>query len=107
MTTFGYNPCTKESQLINVTDSRKSRSELHKDEVKRLKERSNGVCEKCDRSRASEKAHVERRWRSEGKPTVEDFIHLCINCHRWCDSCDDGRNWLIDFQTKLLLKEGA
>lgn len=94
--------CTKKSQLVNNTESRKNRSELHKDEIVRLKERSNGVCEKCDRSRASEKAHIERRWKSEGKPTAEDFVHLCIPCHRWCDSCDDGRNWLIEFQIKLI-----
>lgn len=86
--------------------SRSSRSNLSDKETKRLYARSNGVCEKCDRARATGKAHIERRWKSEGKPTAEDFVHLCNDCHSWCDSCKAGRQWLIDFQTKLS-KEGA
>ncbi|MNN69700.1 hypothetical protein D3C81_1855110 [compost metagenome] len=81
--------------------SRQQRSELCAKETNRLKERSGGACEKCDRARATEKAHIERRWKSEGKPTAEDFAHLCTACHRWCDSCKEGRAWLTKFGRKL------
>jgi hypothetical protein len=88
------------SNRVKLTNSQKT--ELSAKEVKRLRERSNGVCERCDRQRAAEKAHVERRWHSVKRPTAEDFVHLCITCHRWCDGSKVGRDWLIAFQDKLL-----
>jgi hypothetical protein len=81
--------------------SQRQRSELPPKEVKRLIERSEGVCEKCDSTMASGKAHVERRWRSERVPTSEDFIHLCTPCHTWCDSGPEGRKWLIAKQKEI------
>jgi hypothetical protein len=41
--------------------SQRQRSELPPQEVKRLIERSEGVCEKCNSARATGKAHAERR----------------------------------------------
>jgi hypothetical protein len=97
----GY-PKDKQTEHNRVKLTRAQRSELSAKEVKRLYARSNRVCEKCDRQRASEKAHIERRWKSESRPTAEDFAHLCKPCHIWCDGSNEGRAWLISFQTKLL-----
>lgn len=95
---------TKSSQTGSKRSklTRKQRSELSPKEDKRLKERSNGVCEKCDRQRATERAHIERRWKSEDKPIAEEFAHLCILCHRFCDSCHEGRKWLREFGESLI-----
>ncbi|MDF2814470.1 MAG: hypothetical protein K0Q81_670 [Paenibacillus sp.] len=92
----------KQTEHNRVKLTRTQRSELPAKEVKRLYARSNRVCEKCDRQRATEKAHIERRWKSESRPTAEDFAHLCKTCHQFCDGSKEGRAWLISFQTKLL-----
>ena len=82
--------------------TRRQRSEASPKVRKEVHERSGGVCEKCDRARSAQLAHIERRWKSESKPTAEDFADLCVDCHTWCDSCDEGRQWLLDFQDKLI-----
>lgn len=95
---------SKADQLYNkrIKPTRKQRSELSTYEDKRLKERSNYVCERCDQQRAINKAHLERRWKSKGKPTAEDFAHLCFNCHTWADNSLEGRKWLKSFGRGLL-----
>lgn len=97
---FRYNPVPK-PVYKRKSLTRKQRSELTAKEDRRLKERSNGVCEKCDRSRATARAHIQRRWKSEKRPTAEDFAHLCTQCHHWCDNSAEGRQWLLDFQDRL------
>jgi len=87
------------SKRIKLT--RSQRSNLTPKEDKRLKTRSNGVCERCDRARASERAHIERRWKSETRPVAEDFAHLCTTCHKWCDRSKEGREWLKQFGERL------
>src|SRR5690606_25027323 len=104
---IGY---SKQQQLRNnrIKLTRSQRSNLTPKEDKRLKVRSNGVCERCDRQRATERAHVERRWKSEDRPVAEDFAHLCQPCHRWCDQSKEGREWLKQFGERLWsLREGA
>jgi hypothetical protein len=101
MVQFAHLPSPKPS-FKRFKPTRTQRSELSAKETARLYARSNWVCEKCDRARATGRAHIERRWKSESKPTAEDFAHLCTPCHTWCDSCEKGRKWLLDFQTKLL-----
>ena len=83
-------------------------SNLSAKEDKRLKERSNGVCEKCDRQRATERAHIERRHNHSVKPVAEDFVHLCTACHDWCDESGEvGRTWLLQFQSELREKDAG
>lgn len=77
--------------------SRTTRSEATQAVRREVHERSGGACERCDRARATELAHTARRWKSEGKPTAHDFAHLCTPCHRWADSCREGREWLETF----------
>lgn len=104
-----FSPYSKSQQTKSnrIKLTRKQRSELTPTEVKRLKERSNGVCERCDRQRATEKAHLERRWKSERRPTAEDFAHLCTSCHRWADQTGDGRQWLKQFRDRLIKYYGG
>lgn len=87
--------------------TRRQRSELSPKETKRLYARSNGVCERCDAARAAERAHLERRWKSESKPTAEHFVHLCKPCHTWADSSEVGRKWLKTFGMKLRGYKGS
>jgi hypothetical protein len=86
---------------------RRTLSELSVKEVARLRLRSNGVCERCDSHRATEKAHVERRWNSTKPPTAEDVIDLCKWCHTWADSCLAGRKWMRSFQKAVINKAKA
>lgn len=97
---FTYNPVPK-SQHKRRKLTRRQRSELSAKETQRLYERSGGVCERCDRSRAHHRAHLERRWKSERKPTAEDFAHLCVTCHEWADRTAEGRKWLKEFGLSL------
>ncbi|MDF2651401.1 MAG: hypothetical protein K0Q73_7206 [Paenibacillus sp.] len=100
---------SKADQLHNTRQkpSRHAISNLSAKEDKRLKERSNGVCEKCDRQRATERAHVSRRHNHSVKPVAEDFVHLCSACHRGCDKDREGRAWLVQFQQNLTRKKDA
>jgi len=99
-----FNPYPKSVQLYNNRQklTRRQRSELTPKEDKRLKDRSGGICEKCKRLRAVERAHIERRWKSERRPTAEDFVHLCKGCHIYCDGSAEGRKWLWEFQSSLV-----
>lgn len=76
-------------------------SNLSAKEDKRLKDRSNGVCERCDRSRASQRAHIVRRHNHSAPPVAEDYAHLCVPCHTYCDGSLEGREWLLQFQSNL------
>jgi hypothetical protein len=98
-----FNPYSKQQQVEcnRGRPSRGQRSEISPTEVKRLHDRSGGVCEKCDSARATDKAHVERRWRSERIPTADDVLHLCHDCHTWCDGSKEGRKWLIEKQKEI------
>ncbi len=93
MTTWTLNAVPKPKHKRGKP-SRRSLSDLSPKETARLYERSNGVCEKCDRARATDKAHLERRWKSERPPVAADFLHLCPLCHEWADRTADGREWL-------------
>lgn len=87
--------------------SRAVLSNLSAKEDKRLKERSGGVCERCDRQRATERAHIVRRRNHTVKPVAEDFAHLCTACHRWADGSREGRDWLLQFQSKLIGRDAG
>lgn len=106
MTQFAYNPSPKPNHKRNSL-SRRTRSEASPEVRKEVHERSGGACERCDRARSSQLAHIERRWKSEGKPTKEDFADLCDPCHDWADDTKEGRAWLMQFQTNLREKDAG
>lgn len=94
-------------QYKRIKLSRRTRSEASPEVRKEVHERSGRACERCDRARASQLAHIERRWKSEGKPTKEDFADLCDACHDWADDTKEGRQWLLDFQIRLREKDAG
>jgi hypothetical protein len=49
---------------------------------RRTAERSNGVCERCDQSRAVEWQHRVRRSQG-GAWCPSNGVHLCTRCHSW------------------------
>lgn len=67
-----------------------------------LHERSRGVCERCYIARATEAAHSIRRWRIETRTTVNDLVHLCHECHYYCDNDIAGRLFLEQFRQMRL-----
>lgn len=68
-----------------------------------LKRRSQGLCERCGVGGVPlQAAHTVRRWQIEGKTTVTELAHLCLDCHRFCDNTAHGRQWLRDFREKSL-----
>ncbi len=113
---FSYNPVPKpnhpksdKSKKVTHNRNKQKRStisNLSPKEDARLKERSNYVCERCDRARASQRAHIVRRHNHSASPVAEDYAHLCVPCHTYCDGSLEGREWLIAFQDKLL-RRGA
>jgi hypothetical protein len=90
-------PYSKESQLSHKRNKprRATISELSTKETKRLYERSNGVCERCDRARGTDRAHCDRRRNHTSAPVAEQFAHLCRDCHVWVDGSRIGREWLL------------
>lgn len=61
---------------------------------RQLYERSGGICERpgCFK-RAVHAAHITRRWKLK-ETTVNDLLHLCLECHIWADNTVEGRAWL-------------
>ncbi|MNW62280.1 hypothetical protein D3C74_403990 [compost metagenome] len=57
---------------------------------KQLKQRSNGVCERCGSKPATERAHLTGRKQLKHKTKVTDLMHLCTECHDWLDETPEG-----------------
>lgn len=88
-----FKPTAAQRGLVN-------KSTRHK-----LKQRSKGLCERCGIGGVPlEAAHTLRRWKVEGKTTINELVHLCIDCHRWADNTSAGRQWLLYFR-ELILEE--
>jgi hypothetical protein len=106
MTIFTYNPVSKESQLFNkpVKLSQKQLGDISKTVDKQLKRRSEFICElqeKCTGAFAVQRAHITARGKLTAKTTVNDLLHVCVECHIWMDREPKG---IIH---KRKLKEGA
>lgn len=92
-----YTPVPKPSYRRNKP-TRRQRGEISAKVRKQLHERSKGICERCYSTKAVEAAHTLRRWRIQGKTTLEDLVHLCVPCHRHCDHTMEGRVFLEQFR---------
>jgi hypothetical protein len=68
---------------------------------KELKERSGGICERCNAAQAVHAAHLTRRWLIETRTTVNDLSRLCVPCHINADQTKEGREWLEWFKSKV------
>ena len=76
----------------------KQRGEVTAKVRKELHARSGGVCERCYRAKAVQAAHCIRRWKVEGRTTVQDLVHLCVECHLYADNTRAGRIFLEQFR---------
>ena len=102
MTLFTLNACPKPLHKRNKPTA-KQRGAITAPVRHQLATRSNGRCERCGRSGiALQAAHSVRRWKVEGRTTVTDLAHLCLECHTWADTTGEGRRWLEEFRSNLL-----
>lgn len=77
-----------------------------------VNKRSQDKCERCGKHKDSvwtlEQAHIARRWTMDSKCTANDLVRLCgpssdsSTCHHFADYTRIGREWMEEFQTKLL-----
>lgn len=83
---------TKESQTKSkrVKLKQKQRGDISATADRELKERSGGVCERCRKARATERAHLIGRRHIDHKTTAADLNHLCTPCHDWLDETPEG-----------------
>lgn len=101
MTQFTLNAVPKPQHKRNKPTAAQ-RGLVNQSTRNKLKQRSKGLCERCGRGgQPLEAAHLVRRWRIEGKTTVDLLAHLCLPCHFYCDNTANGRKWLNEFKTKL------
>lgn len=84
---------------------------------KEVEVRSGDRCERCGKHISQvwtlEMAHIERRWKSEGRIAAYDLVRLCgpstdsTTCHHWADYTRVGREWLLQFQSQLREKDAG
>ena len=68
-----------------------------------VKERSNGICERCNRQRATQMAHLIGRKQLNTVTTDRHLLHLCVACHRWLDETVEG----IKYKKTLLIQDDS
>lgn len=85
----------------------KQRGDISTKVRRQLRDRSNGVCERCLYELAVQAAHSIRRWKVKGETTVNDVAHLCLECHTHCDNTHDGRLFLKQFRIARYKAAGA
>lgn len=96
---FDYSPAPK-PQHKRIKLTQKQRGDISPSVREEVKERSGNVCERCSMARATDMAHITRRWKLDHKTTADDLLHLCKSCHVWADNTAQGRQWLEE-QVKL------
>lgn len=89
---FQYRPVPKPNHK-RLKPTAKQRGHVSTKVRKQLYERSGGFCERCGRYGGLQAAHITRRWKLD-KTTVDDLLHLCVECHIWADNTAEGREWL-------------
>lgn len=85
-----FNPAPKPSAKKKEKTVQSRRGDIGKSADKLLKERSGGVCERCEKALATERAHLTGRPHIDHKTAVTDLIHLCTPCHDWLDENPEG-----------------
>ncbi|MEK0313710.1 HNH endonuclease [Cohnella sp. 56] len=84
-----FNPAPKPSAKKQKTVQSR-RGDIGAKADKQLKERSKGICERCGKAEATERAHITGRPHIGHNTTVLDLVHLCAACHDWLDESPDG-----------------
>lgn len=101
MLPFNPQPKSKATAKARTKPTQRQMGEISTKVRKEVKERSNGVCERCDRAVATDMAHLIRRPQLTEKTHAGLLAHLCYDCHVFADSCKDGREWLEQFRLRL------
>ena len=70
-----------------------------------IKERSNGVCERCYNQPATEVTPALRRWEITDSAVVHDYVHLCPTCRGYCENTHAGRIFMVQFRQIRLMGE--
>ncbi|OMF05223.1 hypothetical protein BK129_14645 [Paenibacillus amylolyticus] len=85
-------PYSKEQQLKSkrVKHTQRQMGDISSTVDRELKERSRGICERCGKSVATERAHLTGRKQLKKKTAVTDLMHLCTPCHDWMDETTEG-----------------
>lgn len=63
-----------------------------------LRERSNGVCERCYNNLATKATPILRRWEITEPLVVQDIVHLCGDCLSYCENTHAGRIFMVQFR---------
>ncbi|QHZ50677.1 hypothetical protein [Paenibacillus larvae] len=89
---FEYRPYSKAQQVRSkrVKLTQKQMGDISPSVDAELKARSQGVCEFCEATRATERAHITGRKQLNHKTKATDLLHLCSPCHRWMDGTPEG-----------------
>jgi hypothetical protein len=98
---FQLNPAPKPQHKRNKPTAAQ-RGAISAETRKALRERSEGICERCRSAHAVHAAHLLRRWQISERTTVNDLAHLCVPCHINADTTAAGREWLKKFQNHLI-----
>jgi hypothetical protein len=86
---------TKKQQLhkVRIKLTQRQMGEISNKVDGQLKERSGNVCElqrKCRGAEAIQRAHITGRKQIDHKTTVNDLLHVCVDCHKWLDETVEG-----------------
>lgn len=95
---FRSNPVPKPKHKRNKPTA-KQRGAISSEVYQAALERSGGRCERCGSTEGLQCAHLVRRWKIEGRTTVNDVAMLCgpsVNsgtCHHYVDYTAEGKEW--------------
>jgi|GEM_PF-1750148 len=87
---FHPQPKTKALRNVRIKQTQKQMGDISPSVDAELKVRSHGLCERCGKARATERAHLTGRKQLEWKTTAADLLHLCTACHDWLDETPEG-----------------
>lgn len=108
MMNLPFNPVPKKTKSNRVKPTQKQMGDISPSVDAELKERSHGICELCEKARATQRAHLTGRKQLDRKTKVTDLLHLCIECHRWLDGTTEGirfRRLLANIINKVLMSK--
>ena len=95
----------KSKQLYNkrIKVTQKQKGNISTNVRQQVFERSNGICERCNRQRATQMAHLIGRKQLNTMTTDKHLLHVCIHCHKWLDETVEG----IKYKKTLLIQDDS
>jgi len=88
---FNPQPKNKATKSVRIKQTQKQMGDISPSVDAELKDRSNGVCEMCEKNWATQRAHLTGRKQLDWKTEVTDLIHVCTECHKWLDGAEGIR----------------